>query len=200
MFNKLQKGEYGYLKAYRREKLMISMILAIMIAFIIITMLVLFGDTGRVIIVFAILLTLPFAKFLIAWIMCAKFEPLSKEEYSRLIHAVYESEDNIDNTLKFDIVVTQYEGMQFYQSLCVKNGKIIALVLSDDKSGNNPINNKEYKTWIENAVSDKKYNYPVTILNNIDAYAKKVKSISTPNDKTAMIDKHILEKIITTCV
>lgn len=200
MFNKLQKGEYGYLKSYRREKLIISMILAIMIAFIIITMLILFGDTGRVIIVFAILLTLPFAKFFIAWIMCAKFEPLNKDDYNRLINTVYDSETTTDDTLKFDIVVTQYEGMKFFQSLCVKNGKIIALVLSDDKSGDNKINNKEYKAWIENAVSDKKYNYPVTILNNIDAYAKKVKSISTPNDKTAMIDRHILEKIITTCV
>ena len=43
-------------------------------------------------------------------------------------------------------------------------------------------------------------NYPITIFNDIDSYAKKVKSISTPNDKTALIDKHILEKITTTCV
>ena len=40
MFNKCKKGDYGYLKAYRREKLIISLILAVMIAFIIVSMIV----------------------------------------------------------------------------------------------------------------------------------------------------------------
>lgn len=195
MFNKCKKGDYGYLKAYRREKLIISLILAAMIAFIIVSMLLLFGDTGRVLIVFAILLTLPFAKFFIAWIVCAKFTPLTTEERDRLTDMVGEKDNNISG-LKFDMVISQYEGMKFYQSICVKNGKIAALVLSKDYG----ILKKEYKAWIEKTVADSKYNYPITIFNDIDSYAKKVKSISTPNDKTALIDKHILEKITTTCV
>ena len=48
-----------------------TLILAFMIASIILSMLLAFGDTGRIGIVFAILLVLPFAKFLIAYIMCA---------------------------------------------------------------------------------------------------------------------------------
>lgn len=195
MFNKCKKGDYGYLKAYRREKLIISLILAAMIAFIIVSMLLLFGDTGRVLIVFAILLTLPFAKFFIAWIVCAQFTPLTTEEYDRLTDMVGEKDNNISG-LKFDMVISQYEGMKFYQSICVKNGKIAALVLSKDYG----ILKKEYKAWIEKTVADSKYNYQITIFNDIDSYAKKVKSISTPNDKTALIDKHILEKITTTCV
>ena len=108
---------------------------------------------------------------------------------------VGEKDNNISG-LKFDMVISQYEGMKFYQSICVKNGKIAALVLSKDYD----ILKKEYKAWIEKTVADSKYNYPITIFNDIDSYAKKVKSISTPNDKTALIDKHILEKITTTCV
>lgn len=197
MFVKYNKGEYGYLKAYRRGKLIVSLILAAMIAFIIITMLILFGDTGRVMIVFAILLALPFAKFLIAWIMCAKFEPLHEEQYQKLCEDISDKDkpQNPDGVL-FDVVITRYEGMKFYQSICVKNGKIIALVLSKDYQENK----KEYKAWIEHCVEDRKYKYPVTLCSDIVEYGKKVRTISTPNDKTAMIDRHIREKILTTCV
>ncbi|MGN0151531.1 MAG: hypothetical protein ACI39Q_03570 [Wujia sp.] len=196
MFNKFQKGEYGYLKSYRRSRLIVALILAAMIAFVIITMLMLFGDTGRIMIVFAILLTLPFAKFLIAWIMCARFTPLSADQYEHLCSVLRENGSENIKGLCFDVVITQYEGMKFFQSLCVKNGKIIALVL--DRSYQE--NKKEYQKWIQNCTEDSKYKYTIQIFDDIDEYAKKVRSISTPNEKTAMIDKHILEKILTTCV
>ena len=62
MLLKKQKGEYGYLTAYRRQKLMITLILACMIAAVILGTIIMFGDTGRVMIVFAILLALPFVR------------------------------------------------------------------------------------------------------------------------------------------
>lgn len=198
MFHRRNKGEYGYMKAYRREKLIITLVLAIMIALIIAGMLLLFGDTGRVMIVFAILLTLPFAKFLIAWIMCAKFEPLTEEQYEKIcgeISAV-DKGGRMPDGIYFDIVITQYEGMKFYQSMCIKNGKIIALILGKDFKENR----RAYIKWIESCVSDSKYKYSVTVYGDIGEYIRKVRSISTPNDKTAMIDRHMADRILTTCV
>lgn len=197
MFHRHQKGEYGYLKAYRREKLIISLILAVMIALIIAGMLFLFGDTGRVMIVFAILLTLPFAKFLIAWIMCAKFEPLTEEQYRQLCAEIAGTKKGgISDGLYFDIVITQYEGMKFYQSMCIKNGKIIALVLDKDFEQNK----KAYEKWIQSCIADSKYKYSVTVYGDVQEYIKRVRSISSPNDKTAMIDRHMTDRILTTCV
>ena len=148
-------------------------------------------------IVFAILLSLPFAKFLIAWIMCARFEPLTEEQYQKLCQDISDKEktENMDGVL-FDVVITQYEGMKFYQSMCVKNGKVVALVLAKDFQQNK----KEYREWIERCVTGSKYKYTVTLCSEIGEYGKKVHTISTPNDKTAMIDRHIREKILTTCV
>ena len=64
---KKEKGQYGYINYYKKGKLLVTLILAIMIASIILSMLLAFGDTGRIGIIFAILLVLPFAKFLIAY-------------------------------------------------------------------------------------------------------------------------------------
>lgn len=197
MFHRHEKGEYGYLKAYRREKLIISLVLAIMIALIIAGMLFLFGDTGRVMIVFAILLTLPFAKFIIAWIMCAKFEPLTGEQHRQLCAEITGTEKGgMSDGLYFDIVITQYEGMKFYQSMCIKNGKIIALV--SDKHFQE--NKKDYIKWIQSCIADSKYKYSVTVYGDVQEYVKRVRSVSTPNDKTAMIDRHMTDRILTTCV
>ena len=78
---KKEKGQYGYINYYKKGKLLVTLILAIMIASIILSMLLAFGDTGRIGIIFAILLVLPFAKFLIAYIMCAKFQTMPQDVY-----------------------------------------------------------------------------------------------------------------------
>ena len=61
--NKYDKGEYGYLNAYKREKLIITLILAAMIEIVVISLMLKFGDTKRVFVVFAILLSFSFNLF-----------------------------------------------------------------------------------------------------------------------------------------
>lgn len=45
---KKEKGQYGYIDYYKKGKLLVTLILAIMIASIILSMLLAFGDTGRI--------------------------------------------------------------------------------------------------------------------------------------------------------
>lgn len=191
--NKHSKGEYGYMKSYRRGKLIASIILAAMIAFVVISILIMYGSRNRVIIVFAVLLSLPFAKFFIAYIMCIRFKPLNTENYD---HIVDKTSKDGDVKLLYDVVITKYEGMKFYQSICVKNGKVYALVIDDKIT----VNKKDYAKWIEECVADSKHKYSVSIICDTEEYIKKVNSISSPNDNTRLIDKHMKERILTTCV
>lgn len=195
MLHRKAKGQYGYLSAYRREKLIIALILACMIAFVIIGTIIMFGDTGRVMIIFAILLALPFAKFLIAWIVCAKFKPFTKEQYDSFQADIKDSAV-LSKYLHYDVVVSQYEGMLFYQSILVMNGKIIAL--AQECSGT--LEMKKYKRWLTNCMEGAKEPYSVTVYDKVDAYTKKIKSISTPSDQTARMDQYIAQCILDTCV
>ncbi|MBE5945899.1 MAG: hypothetical protein E7259_03010 [Lachnospiraceae bacterium] len=190
--NKYEKGDYGYINAYKKGKLVISLILAAMISFIVITVIIMYGSTNKVAIVFAILLSMPFAKFLIAYIICAKFNPLNKEQYEY----IEENTKTSNSKILYDVTISQYEGVEFYHSLCVKNGIVCALVL--DKNINK--NRDDYEKWISACVTDDKYEYKIHVFGDIDAYLKKVNSISAPNDNTRIVDKHMTERILDTGV
>ncbi len=188
--SKVKKGDYGYIKAYKTGKLLWSLAFAIMISITVIATIIMFGDTSRVAIVFAILLSLPFAKFLISYIMSAPFNPLSEDDYRKICDGTCDS-NGVCQGLYFDIAISMYEGINFYPSMCIKNGRIYAYVI--DKQFNT--NKKNYEKWIKQCIADSKYDYPITLFDNLDAYIKKVGSISSPNDKTLLIDKFIKDKI-----
>ncbi len=192
MFNKYKKGEYGYMDSYKKSRLIISLIFAAMISFIVITMLFMFGSTQRIMVIFAILLVLPFSKFLIGYIMCATFKPLSKERYEKLSG---ETKDATGNML-YDVVITRTEGMKFYQSMYICNSRIYAF--TDDKRFSD--NKKSYEIWIKECINGTKFDYTIKVFSDLDEYIKKVNSVSAANDKIVKIDKHIVERILVTCV
>lgn len=187
---KKEKGQYGYINYYKKGKLLVTLILAIMIASIILSMLLAFGDTGRIGIIFAILLVLPFAKFLIAYIMCVKFQTMPQDVYD-VVHGQTDETDMI-----YDLVITQTEGMHYYDAVCVRNGSVYALVL--DKHFKEE--KKEYETFMQQALANSKYKYIVHLYTDTDAFAKKIHSIGEPNDKTKLIDQYMREQILTFCV
>lgn len=186
--NKVNKGEYGYLKSYKLSKLIIVAILSVMIAAVVIGTILMYGDTSRVIIVIAILLSLPLAKFMIAYIIVAKYDALTFDEHAKIAN-IYK---NKDGCLLFDMTISQYEGIKFYHSMLVKNGKIYALVLNKDYSEKK----KDYEKWITACLTGDKYKYKVTVINDIDEYIKKINSVSEPNDNNKLIDRHIREEIL----
>ena len=190
--NKVEKGEYGYLKSYKLSKLIVVIILSLMIEAVVIGTLIMYGDTSRVVIVIAILLALPLAKFLIALIIVAKCKSLSFDEHAKIAN----NYKNKDNCLLFDVTISQYEGIKFYQSMLVKNGKIYALVLNKDFTEKK----KDYEKWINASIAGDKYKYKVSVFDSIDEYIKKINSVSEPNDNNRLIDRHIREEILSTGV
>ncbi len=186
--SKPDKGQYGYMKSYRLSKLIGVIVLALMIEFVVITTLIMYGDTKRVIIVIAILLALPLAKLFIGFILCVKFKPLSEDQYS----VIHNKVKNGGKNLLFDVSISQYEGIKFYQSMFVKNGKIYALVMSKDFKENK----KDYEKWITAAITGDKYKYKVVCLDDSEEYIKKVNSVSEPNDNNKLIDKFVIDEIL----
>lgn len=190
--NSKHKGEYGYIKNYKLSKLIVVIVLTLMIEAIVIGTLIMFGDTSRVVIVIAILLALPLAKFSVSLIIVLKFKSLTFDEHARIANTY----NNNDKSLLFDVAISQYEGIRFYESILVKNGRIYALVLAKDYSEKK----KEYEKWINDSIIQEKYKYKITIITDINEYIKKINSVSEPNDNNKLIDRHIREQLLSACV
>lgn len=183
---KITKGSYGYIKHYRNTRLISSLILFAMILFIIVSLFLSFGDTKRVGVVFAILLSLPFAKQFIGFLMVINFNSMSKEDHSKLDSSLS------SDLIIYDIVLSKYEGMRFYYALCIKNGWVYALV--PDKNFNDL--KKDYSLWIKDTINDGKYEYKVGIYKDSEEFCRKVKNAGNPNDKNKLIDNYIKERLI----
>lgn len=190
--NKKDKGEYGYLKYYKMIKLIGVIAITLMIEAIVIGTLIMFGDTSRVIIILAILLALPLAKVLIAFIIVIKFKPLTFDQHAKIANTY----NNKDNSLLFDLAISQYEGVRFYESVLVKNGKIYALVLSKDYNDRK----NDYEKWISDSIIQDKYKYKIAVFTDINEYIKRINSVSEPNDNNKLIDRHIREELLSACV
>lgn len=186
--NKYEKGAYGYLRAYRRSKLVMSIIFAAMIEFIVITLLLQFGTTKHVMIVIAVLLSLPFAKFLISFLMCVKFKPLAEEEYEK----IKEKTEKQTGRMLYDLGISQYEGMRFFPAICVKNSHVYALVL--DKAFED--RKKDYEKWLSDCLGEGKNKVIISVFSDMDAFVKKVNSTSEPKESIRRIDKNIAEKLL----
>lgn len=189
---KREKGEYGYLKSYKMIKLGFSLLFAAMISFIIITTLMMYGDTMRVMIVFAILLALPFGKFVVAYIMSAKFKQLPEEKYNNLVEKL----DMNCGRLLADVMISQYEGVKFYHVICVKNNQVIAYI-NDAKFYDNK---KDYEKWLLNTVGNAKSKPVIKVYEKEQEFIKKVNSISEPNSNTILVDKNLAQIILDNCI
>ena len=80
----MDKGEYGYLQKYRKNELVKTLLLGLIILTGAMVCLLVLKTTKHVIVLIPILASLPFAKSLINWFMVCKYKPVSKEEYEEI--------------------------------------------------------------------------------------------------------------------
>ena len=120
----MEKGQYGYIKKHKKKIITSIIILGVMILTGVILSLVMFKTTKTLIIILPILISLPFAKQIVALIMCSKFKPLTEEEHKKIEKGIhYENRDGI----LYDISISRYEGMMFFPAVIVRDGRMLFL-------------------------------------------------------------------------
>lgn len=111
-------------KKHKKKIITSIIILGVMILTGVILSLVMFKTTKTLIIILPILISLPFAKQIVALIMCSKFKPLTEEEHKKIEKGIhYENRDGI----LYDISISRYEGMMFFPAVIVRDGRMLFL-------------------------------------------------------------------------
>lgn len=186
----MEKGQFGYIKKYKK-KLVISIVL---LAMIIITgvaiSLVMYKTTKTLIILIPILTSLPFAKQLVGLILCAGFQPLTKEEKQEIDNKISYS---ASEALLYDVSISRYEGMIFFPAVVVRDGRMLFLYNGEFKKKLSSV--EELKQIITQCFESQKKKYVLMVATDLEDFIKKAQTIKEPDDEYRARDKKMREKL-----
>ncbi|MGN0394935.1 MAG: hypothetical protein ACI4EF_06195, partial [Coprococcus sp.] len=137
-----------------------------------------------------ILTSLPFAKQMVAYILCAGFKPLSKEEYE-LINSKISYSSNSD--IVYDISLSRYEGIIYFPVVVVRNGRM--LFLYTDKFKKKYSNVDSLKKEIAKSFENQKKPYVIIVTTGIEEFIKKANAIKAPDEEFILKDNKIRETL-----
>ena len=186
----MEKGQYGYIKKHKKKIITSIIILGVMILTGVILSLVMFKTTKTLIIILPILISLPFAKQIVALIMCSKFKPLTEEEHKKIEKGIhYENRDGI----LYDISISRYEGMMFFPAVIVRDGRMLFLY---QEAFDKKIPDVEFlKKEIARSFEMIKKPYVIITALTVDEFIKKAESIKEPDEDYVVKDQSMREKI-----
>ena len=186
----MEKGQYGYIKRHKKKIIISIIILGVMILTGVILSLVMFKTTKTLIIILPILISLPFAKQIVALIMCSKFKPLTEEEHKKIEKGIhYENRDGI----LYDISLSRYEGMLFFPAVIVRDGRMLFLY---QKAFDKKIPDVEFlKKEIARSFEMIKKPYVIITALTVDEFIKKAETIKEPDEDYVVKDQSMREKI-----
>ena len=187
-----QDKNNGKRTVWKHKKKIITsiIILGVMILTGVILSLVMFKTTKTLIIILPILISLPFAKQIVALIMCSKFKPLTEEEHKKIEKGIhYENRDGI----LYDISISRYEGMMFFPAVIVRDGRMLFLY---QKAFDKKIPDVEFlKKEIARSFEMIKKPYVIITALTVDEFIKKAEAIKEPDEDYVVKDQSMREKI-----
>lgn len=186
----MEKGQYGYIKKHKKKIITSIIILGVMILTGVILSLAMFKTTKTLIIILPILISLPFAKQIVALIMCSKFKPLTEEEHKKIEKGIhYENRDGI----LYDISLSRYEGMLFFPAVIVRDGRMLFLY---QKAFDKKIPDVEFlKKEIARSFEMIKKQYVIVTALTVDEFIKKAETIKEPDEDYLVKDQSMREKL-----
>ncbi len=161
----LHKGHYGHLKRYKQLRLIIIFVCFAFILVDVLFSLIVFQTRRTLFIIIAAIMSIPFAKNFVSYLLSLKCKPLNKEEYSRTEKI---SEKHSLNLL-YDISVTD-EDVRFFPVAAVINNNIVAY-----RPEATDVNEKKKSVqYLENVFSDSKDKIRICVVDSLDSFDKEL--------------------------
>ena len=186
------KGCYGHSKKYKNTKLILVLVIFAFILSDVMISLILFQTRKTWFIVFGCVLSIPFARNIIDFVMALKAEPLSREDYE-IVNSI---EKSTGKSFLYDISITDTEGLVYVPCMMVCNNNIAAFVPSAKESSKR----EKIKKYIAEANTlencEKTLNFRVVVTENIKTFEKEVKKIKLPDEENKKIDDEMKDRIL----
>ena len=149
--------------------------------------LIYFQTNKTLFIVIAAVMSIPFAKNLIGYLMTFKFEPLTEEEY-REAERIAEERGTV---MAYDISVTASEGILFYPCVAVYNNNVIGLLQKGQNQKKKDAT--EYLKKVQERASTKPR---VIVVESLKEIERELNRLTPPKEDQVKHDIFIAEKLL----
>lgn len=184
----MEKGQHGYMNRHKRNVLISIIILGLFVIVGVFFTVAMFNTRKTIFIIIPILVALPLAKQLVAYIMCAGFRELTDEEYSKIKKIWYFG----DPSLVYDVSISRYEGIVYFPAAVVRDGRM--LFYYNGGYGKKIQNETALKNIITEAFADQK-KYVVIVTTDIESFVAKANKIKEPTEEFVGSDERIRNRL-----
>ena len=185
----MDKGQHGYMNRHKRNVLISIIILGLFVIAGVFFTVAMFDTRKTVFIIIPILVALPLAKQLVAYIMCAGFKELNDEEYSKLKKIDYFD----DPSLVYDVSISRYEGIVYFPVAVIRDGRM--LFYYNGRFGKKIADETALKKIISEAFADQKKSYVPIVTTDIDTFVAKAGRIKSPSEDFIASDEKMRNRL-----
>lgn len=179
----MEKGSYGYMDHYKRNKLLVSAVFLVLIAVGIIAILLLCKTKNTFYIVIPIVLALPFAKFFVSFIVVQPYVTMAKESYAK-VDAFVQEQDHV--IAIYDVTLASEAGISYLDFALIIDGVIYACA----SHSNHKFMPDDIRDYLEQIVKNAGYAEHAFVYQSVDETLKAAKKrMQTVSDAHAFRDK-----------
>ena len=183
----MSKGNYGYAKSLKRRRLLLMFLCFLFIVADVVSSLVFFQTKKTLFVVLACIMSIPFAKNLIGYLMVIRCEPLSEEDHEKAEEIAGERE----TVFAYDISVTDTEGALFYPCVAVYNNNVIGLVQK-----NQNFRKKDAVTFLKKVQEGVPTKPRVVVVDSLKELKRELDRLNPPKEDQVDADVKIAERLL----
>lgn len=187
--NKYEKGSYGYVKHYKRIRIILGSICLALILGDLIFSLSVFHTKKTLFVVVGCIMAIPFARNVVDFILAFPYKSLTTDEHKKF----EKLSDELDIPILYDISITETEGVAFYQALAIYNNNFIAF---QSNAGDKKVHDKLIK-YLDTAQPEGKSRMRLVVTSDFAQFKKNLLRLSKPNENQIIIDNRARKKVLT---
>ena len=191
---KMEKGTFGYIDAYKKRYSLFSLLLAAVIIAAAIAVYLIFGTVKHVAILIPVILSLPFAKILILWIVVVKFHSMKKEEQEE-IEKQLEGRSNC--IILYDVALSSYEAISFTPCMVIDQGNVYLLWGGSNDKKYDADKQKEY---VQGIIEKTGYDYYASTVNSVQELVDTVVSAPILEEDLSIKCDRLKQRMLDVCV
>ena len=176
----LQKGHYGHLKRYKQIRLAIVFLCFLFILTDVVFSIIMFQTRRTLFIVIAAVMSIPFAKNFVSYLLSLKCKPLSNSEYEEA-ESIAEKH-SID--LLYDVTVTD-DDIKFFPAAAIINNSVVAY----RPEAKDAVDKKTSVDYLENALEGYKEKVRICVVDSLSSFDKEISRLTASTKEVRQSSK-----------